>query len=67
MCISRPAIALAIFNVVQAAVQKLDFPAISGEQGTKLVGIGTDGAAAIIVGAGLKGLVEKELPWIFWM
>ena len=67
MCISRPvtATALGIFDVVQAAVQKLGFPAISGEQCTKLVGIGTDGAAANIAGAGLKGLVEKELPWIF--
>ena len=68
-CISRPvtATALGIFDVVQAAVQKLGFPAISGEQCTKLVGIGTDGAAANIAGAGLKGLVEKKLPWIFWM
>ena len=69
LCISRPvtATALGIFNVVQAAVQKLGFPEISGEQCTKLVGIGTDGAAANVAGAGLKGLVEKELPWIFWM
>ena len=53
--------------MIQAAVQKLGFPEISGEQCTKLVGIGTDGAAANVAGAGLKGLVEKELPWIFWM
>ena len=58
---------LGIYDVVQAAVQKLGIPAISGEQCTKLVGIETDGAAANIAGAGLKGLVEKELPWIFWM
>ena len=32
-----------------------------------LVRIGTDGATANVAGAGLKGLVEKELPWIFWM
>jgi len=29
--------------------------------------MGTDGAAANIAGAGLKGLMEKELLWIFWM
>ena len=61
LCISGPATAtaLGIFDVVQTAVQKLGFPAISGGQCTKLVGIGTDGAAANIASAGLKGLVER--------
>lgn len=31
-----------------------------------LVGIGTDGASANIAAAGLKGLVEKEAPWVHW-
>jgi hypothetical protein len=31
-----------------------------------LVGIGTDGASANIAAAGLKGLVEKEIPWVYW-
>ena len=34
---------------------------------SKLVGIATDGAAANVAGNGLKGLVEGELKWIFWM
>ena len=42
-CISRPSTVLGIFDVVQAVVQKLGFP---GEQCTKLVGIGADGAVA---------------------
>ena len=67
MCISRPTTALGIFDVVQAAVQKLGFLEISREQCTKLVGIGTDGAAANIASAGLKELLGKELLWIFWM
>jgi len=69
LCISKPATAtaLGIFDVIQAAVHKLGIPAINEEHCTKLVGIGTNGAAANIAGAGLKGLVEKELPWIFWM
>ena len=60
--ISGPATAtaLGIFDAVQAAVQKLGFSAISGGQCTKLVGIGTDGAAANIASAGLKGLVERD-------
>lgn len=67
--ISRPSTvsAMGIFNILQAAVQGLGIPAISGEECTRLVGIGTDGAAANIASAGLKGLVEKELPWLFWM
>ena len=32
-----------------------------------LVGTGTDGAPVNIAAAGLKGLVEGELQWIFWM
>ena len=69
LCIIRPvtATALGIFDMVQVAVQKLGFPAISGEHCAKLVGIGTDGAAANIAGSGFKRLVEKEFPWIFWM
>ena len=32
------------------------------------MGIGTDGAAVNIASnAGLKGLVTKEVPWLFWM
>lgn len=33
----------------------------------RLVGIRTDGATANIASGGLKGLVEKELPWVNWM
>ena len=33
----------------------------------KIVGINTDGASANIAGAGLKGLVEKEMLWVIWM
>ena len=34
---------------------------------TKLVGVGTDGASANVAAGGLKGLVEEELPWVYWM
>ena len=33
----------------------------------RIVGIGTDGAPANIAAAGLKGLVEEKVPWVFWM
>jgi len=51
---------MGIFDVVRAVVQVLGFPAISGGQCTKLVCVETDGAAANIASAGLKGLVEKS-------
>ena len=40
---------------------------ISREECGQIVGVGTDGASANITGAGLKGLVEKEIPWVVWM
>lgn len=67
--IARPATATAkgIFDVLQTALQGLGISTISREECAKIVGIGTDGAAANIAGAGLKGLVEKEIPWVVWM
>ena len=32
-----------------------------------VVGFGSDGAAAYVASAELKGLVEEKLPWVFWM
>ena len=31
-----------------------------------MIGICTDGASANIASGGLKGLIEKEIPWLFW-
>ena len=67
--VSRPSTANAkgIFEVLEAALQGLGILAIGREHCAKLVGISTDGASANIANAGLKGLVEKELPWLVWM
>ena len=67
--IARPATATAkgIFDVLQTALQGLGISTISREECAKIVGIGTDGAAANIAGAGLKGLVDKEIPWVVWL
>ena len=40
---------------------------LSPDKCKKLVGVGTDGAAANIAASGLKGLVEGQLGWVFWM
>ena len=50
-----------------ASKPRIGISAINAEECKKLVGIGTDGASANIASAGLKGLVEKEVPWVFWM
>ena len=40
---------------------------LSTDNCAKLVGVGTDGASANIARNGLKGLMEGEIPWLFWM
>ena len=59
--------AVGLFSVLKEALQSLGIREIVEEECTKLVGIGTDGASANVANAGLKGLVEKELLWVFWM
>ena len=52
--------------MLETALQGLGIK-VSAEKCRKLVGIGTDGAAANIAASGLKGLVERRLSWVFWM
>ncbi len=59
--------AAGLFKVLESALQGLGISEISAETCKKLVGIGTDGASANIAAAGLKGLVEGHLDWVFWM
>ena len=54
-----------LFDCMQGALGRLGIAAINPEACKFLVGIGTDGASANIAAAGMKGLVEKELPWGF--
>ena len=58
-----------LFECLQSGLGQLGIEAIdaAAEDCKRLVGIGTDGAAANIASGGLKGLVEKELPWVYWM
>ena len=55
------------FDSLQYGLQCLGIPCLNREMCSKLVGIATDGVAVNIASAGLKGLVEAEPPWIFWM
>ncbi|XP_065892470.1 zinc finger protein 862-like [Dysidea avara] len=67
--ISRPSSTTAqgLFDLLQDAMQKImGIQDITVEECSALVGVGTDGAAVNVAGAGLKGLVERQLPWVFW-
>ena len=55
-----------LFECLQTSLQRIGISAIDAENCKQLVGIGTDGASANVASGGLKGLVEKELPWMFW-
>ena len=54
-----------LLDVLCYALRKLGILEFDAKTCSKLVRFGTDGASANIAHAGLKGLVEKELPWIF--
>ncbi len=56
-----------LFAVIETALQQIGIPSLDISSCSKLVGIATDGAAVNIARSGLKGLVEDQLPWIFWM
>ena len=55
-----------LFDALQKVLEILGFTAINTEERSTLVGIETDEAAVNIARAGLKGLVEEKLPWVFW-
>ena len=59
--------ATGLFQCLSNALGKLGCAEVSAENCSKLVGIGSDGAAANIPRGGLKGLVKAELNWVFWM
>ena len=48
-------------------LQHLGIQLLTKESCSRLVGIATDGASVNMAAHGLKGLVENELEWIFWM
>ncbi len=59
--------AAGLFQSLKSALLRLGISHVDAINCTKLVGIGSDGAAANIAKGGLKGLVEEHCDWIFWM
>ena len=56
-----------LFQNLNIALRKLRCAEVDVEHCSKLVGIGSDGVTTNIARKGLKGLVEAELDWVFWM
>ena len=56
-----------LYQVFVGTLLGLGVTTINQEDCSKLVGVGTDGAAANVASAGLKGLVKEKIPWVFWM
>ena len=69
LAVERPndATASGLFQCLQCCLHKIGVKAIDAEECKRLVGIGTDGTNTNIASAGLKGLVESQVPWVFWM
>ena len=67
--IGRPSTvnATGLLQSLSNALRKLGCAEVNVEHCSKLVGIGSDGAATNIARGGLKGLIEAELNWVFWM
>lgn len=55
-----------LFQCLSNALKQLGCAEVNIEHCSKLVGIGSDGAATNIARGGLKGLVEAELNWVVW-
>ena len=69
LTVNRPekADAGGLFRSLKCGLERLGINAVNKEACKKLVGIATDGASANVASGGLRGLVEQELGWIFWM
>ena len=69
LSVARPqtATSIGLFNCLQEVLSSFGILSITASECTSLVGVGTDGASANIAAGGLKGLIQKELPWVHWM
>ena len=56
-----------LYEKLEQALGSLGVKEINEGSCSKLIGMGTDGASANIAGRGLKGLMERKLPWLYWM
>ena len=59
--------AAGLFQCLSGALKHLEITEVDAEHCSRLVGIGSDGAASNIATGGLRGLVEDKLNWMYWM
>ena len=55
-----------LYKTLEATLGMLHIPSLTEDDCTKLIGVGTDGASANVARKGLKGLIGKRLPWVYW-
>ena len=55
------------YKSLKHELQQLDISNIHKNDCCHHYGIATDGASVNIASGSLKGLVEKQVPWIYWM
>ena len=67
VCVPSSGTAESLFQAFTEALKVIGISSISKEDCIKMIGIATDGASSNIAKAGLKGLIENKIPWIFWM
>ena len=69
LAIDRPTTTNAegLYKSLMHGLQQLGIKEINKEECCRLIGIATDGALVNIASGGLKGLVEKQVPWVYWM
>ena len=65
--VDRPkdATAVGLFESLRNELGRLGIKAIDTKECKKLIGIGTDGAAVNV--SALKGKVQSNIPWVYWM
>ena len=65
--VDRPkdATAVGLFESLRNGLGQLGIKAIDSKECKKLTGIGTDGAAVNV--SALKGKVQSNIPWVYWM
>ena len=55
-----------LYETLEATLGMLHFPSLTEDDCTKLIRVGTDGASVNVARKGLKGLIEKRLPLVYW-
>ena len=56
-----------LFSLLESVLRNFGIESVTETTCKKLVGVAADGASANVAANRLKGLVEQQLNWIFWI